>query len=141
MDEFITERDILDIISSDKTIVRSRGEPLGLDNEEDFRQLLFSVNDISMALPQKTRIAKKTSIIISGIAFKQFFHEGNKETALGFGIVYANRNGYNLKLESDVIQEKIYDLLQNIIIKFENDPSIFTDMEEFLMHNFVEINV
>jgi prophage maintenance system killer protein len=133
--EYITEEEIREFIEYNKDLVRKRKEPFNVDKEE-FERIFSEINGEGYLgyTDKRERIVKKTSFIISSIVWKQPFDEGNKETALAIGLLFARRNGFTIDLVSH--KKEIYHLLTNIAFKFENDTSIYTDMEDFLSLNF-----
>ena len=137
MTEYITQEDIQEFIKYNKHLVRNRNEPFNVDREK-FGKIFSEINgeDYLRYTNKRERIIKKTSFIISSIVWQQPFDEGNKETALTIGLLFAQRNGFSIDLIS--LKKEIYLLLNNIAFKFENDTSIYTDMEDFLSLNFKE---
>lgn len=63
-------------------------------------------------------------------------HNGNKSTALASGKMFLNRNGFDLSINN----KQIYFLLERISMKFENDSSIYSEMEEFLFKKVFDIS-
>ena len=114
----MTEDEIHQIINFNRKIVLRRNEQFGVD-EEKLRKIFDDVNSNFLTQTytnNRTRIIKKSSIIIGSITWEQPFLEGNRETALGVGIMFMNNNGFDLPIEKH--KKEIYDLLKKIVYKF-----------------------
>lgn len=132
MNEFLSEDEIEEIVKFNRQIVRFRGEPFDVDREK-LTEIFQSVNndfDAQYYPNKRIRIVKKVSVIIGRIAWEQPFTEGNKETCLGVGVMFLRRNGFTLPLKQTKID--VYKLLNKTIMKFENDPTIISEVESFL---------
>lgn len=130
MSHYYSSAEIEEIISFNKALVTKRNEIFGV--KRDVLYGIFSrVNSyLNTTEDKRTTIIIKTSIVIGGITWSQPFSEGNKETAVAVGILFLKRNGYNLPFENN--KDSLYDLLQKTMWKFEDDKSIYMEIEEYL---------
>jgi death-on-curing family protein len=133
--ETFLPEEVQDIVKFNKKLVITNNESFGVDMNS-LSAIFDSVNSYSAQIEpdKRSRIIKKASLVISGITWKQPFNEGNKRTALAFGIIFLNKNGFDLSLDTET-KKKIHSLLVRIPIKFEGDPSIYSEMEVFLSNN------
>ena len=130
--EVLSSKDIEDIILFNKLTVEKHGESFEVDRD-DLYTILNKVNSYNNIPNKRQRIIKKAARILAGIAFYQLFHEGNKRTAIASTISYLQRNGFNLPLNTPSEEEEMYDLLNKTIWKETNDPTIFIEVEEYLL--------
>lgn len=71
--------------------------------EEDERKLRIKLAGIESEGSDedfKEAVMRKASLLMSGIASGQHFHEGNKRTALVAGSAFLKMNGYELDLKA-----------------------------------------
>jgi prophage maintenance system killer protein len=139
LNEYLNDDELQEIIKYNREIVRSRNEPFGVD-ENKIKEIFHSVNldyESQSYANKRERIIKKASVLIARITWEQPFDEGNRETALAIGITFMNRNGFDLLIENYKLE--INELLNRIIYKFENDPSICLEVELFLDKNVVKL--
>lgn len=92
-----------------------------------------------LILDNKTRIIKRAAIVLSGITYWQPFCEGNKETALGATIAYLERNGYTLVFRNQFEEDEIKDLLIRTVMKFEDDSTIVSEIEDYLFRRVLPL--
>jgi prophage maintenance system killer protein len=132
--EVLNESVYNEIINANKKIVDENGEPFEV-NEYKLRKILSNTNDTFNAVSNmKNRIILKTSIFISHICFCQPFSQGNKRTALTCMLNYLHGNGFTIATPD---RDKIPQLFSDISFKFEFDPRITSDLEEYLI-NYIE---
>jgi len=134
-EQFI-DKEIQEIVKYNKKTVEQRNESFGV-NLDQLNQIFDSANSISPEIEpdKKKRILKKATCIISGITWFQPFYNGNKSTALAIGKMLLNRNGF----EAPINNREVYSLLQNISMKFGGDPSIYSEIQDFLTKNVADI--
>lgn len=97
------------------------------------RKIIRNVNTVT-APDQRSLIIRRAARLAGGIAFRQPFYDGNKETALAFSIRYLNRNGYDLALEDPDIELSIYEQLMKIEFG-KGDASAYSELESFISKN------
>jgi len=135
-EQFIDSQ-IQEIVKFNIKIVKERNERQGV-NLDRLNEIFSFANSINPDIEpdRKKRILKKAARIISGITWLQPFDNGNKSTALASGKMFLNRNGFDLSINN----KQIYFLLERISMKFENDSSIYSEMEEFLFKKVFDIS-
>lgn len=135
-EQFI-DSEIQEIVKFNIKIVKERNERQGV-NLDRLNEIFSFANSINPDIEpdRKKRILKKAARIISGITWLQPFDNGNKSTALASGKMFLNRNGFDLSINN----KQIYFLLERISMKFENDSSIYSEMEEFLFKKVFDIS-
>ncbi|MEP0824763.1 MAG: Fic family protein [Nitrososphaera sp.] len=129
LQELYTEEDIDGIIEYNRRLMLRRKEDFEADR--DILIKIFSrVNAIGPAeVPNsRERTIQKASRILSGIAFRQPFHEGNKTTALFTTIDYLRQNGYDLPLETIAQEQEVFDLL--VLVMYGSKEA--EDVRDFL---------
>ncbi len=132
MKEYFSDEEIEEIIDDNKETVESRNEPFGVNREEldmIFNQINNSRNRFNN---ERERVIFQTSWILGGIAFYQPFTEGNKEIASSLAIYFLRNNDLDLPLNSREKEQEVFELLQKTIFKFEDDPTIISEVQEFL---------
>lgn len=133
MFEYYSESDILEVVDVNKLIVSYDNEPhkAEMDVLNDIFSQVNSFNDIP---DRRDRIIKKASFILAGISYEQPFAEGNRRTSYYVLKSFLGRNGFTLRPYSECDKETLADLLQRTAEeKFEDDPTIYTEIEQYLM--------
>ncbi len=132
MKDHFSIEEIEEIVEYNQEIVEARSEPFGV-NWEKLQRIFDQINNPSTKFnDERERTIFQTSIILGGITFHQPFSEGNKETALSLAILFLRKNNFNLPLDSQEKEKEVFDLLQKTIFKFEDDPTIISEIQEFL---------
>jgi prophage maintenance system killer protein len=133
-----TRREIEDIIMINKDIVSKRGQSFGVE-----RQRLYNVFDslrrVDRNLNQREKAIVRAAKLLAGISYTQAFSDGNKEVALIVTEDFLNKNGLDLPLEGDVARKELNDLLLRTIYKFENDPTIYSEVEDYVRSKVVNL--
>ncbi len=137
MKEQFTEDEIEEIIEDNLELVTERGDSFGV-NHEELKKIFDNVNNFEEILDLNERIIRKASWILGGIAFYQPFNDGNKETALSLTIYFLRENNLNLPINSKSDEKEIGELLVKTVFKFEGDPSIISEVEDFLHRKVVD---
>lgn len=138
MKEQFTENEIEEIIQDNEELVNERGDSFGV-NRDELQKIFENVNNFNEVLGFKERIIRKASWILGGITFYQPFNDGNKETALSLTKYFLRKNNLDLPLPTREKEEEIYDLLNKTVFKFEDDPTIISEIEDFLTSKVVAI--
>lgn len=122
---------INNIILGNKHIVNHRNESFGVDDER-IEWVFSKANSFNDIKDQKTRIIKKATAVLGGISWQQPFNNGNKTMAIIVAKYFLRKNGFDLKLSTDQEEDELIDLLVRTMYKFEDDPTIFSEIEEYL---------
>ena len=138
MKEQFTENEIEEIIQDNEELVNERGDSFGV-NRDELQKIFENVNNFNEISGFKERIIRKTSWILGGITFYQPFNDGNKEIALSLTKYFLGKNDLDLPLPTREEEKEIFDLLNKTIFKFEDDPTIISEIEDFLISKVVEI--
>jgi prophage maintenance system killer protein len=131
MSEIFSDMQIEAIIRDNKRLVEQRDQPFCVvkDRLEDRFSNVNSYNNIQN---KRERIIRKATHILGGITYQQPFCEGNRETALTHTILFLRDNGFDLPLDKQEDKQEVYDLLYRTIFKDELDPTIITEIEQYL---------
>lgn len=70
------------------------------EDERRIRSLLKDVEQLGVEADFEEEILGKASLLIFKIASGQYFHEGNKRTALVAGLAFLQMNGYTLDIKN-----------------------------------------
>ena len=132
MTEIFSDESIEYVIELNEMICEQRPEPSGLDDMEIFYEIFRKANGFSNESDPKTRIIKKSATLLSGIVWGQPFKNGNKATATATTKYFLRKNGYYLLWGNDAEERCYYDLLYKTSLKFEDDPTIYSDIEKYL---------
>ena len=133
MFEKFSESDIQEVIEMNKLVVSYDDEPHGVDRTEldDIFARVNSFNDIS---DRRTRIIKKTTYILAGISYRQPFLEGNRRTSFYLTKNFLGRNGFALRFNDSREEDEFAELLARTAEqKFEDDSTIYSEVEQYLM--------
>lgn len=130
--EFFTPEEVEEMIVDNKEIVEKRGQPFAVDIEI-LSEIIGQVNSYDNIQDKRERIIKKVAHLLGGIAYHQPFNEGNKEVAISWTLRFLSRNGFDLPVMSSNDKRDIYDLLIKTGLKFELDPTIISEVEEYLI--------
>ena len=133
MPEIFSDESIEHVIELNEMICEQRPEPSGIDDMETFYEIFRRVNGFSNEVDSKIRIIKKCAALLSGIVWGQPFKNGNKATATAISKYFLRKNGYYLLWNSDAEESYYYDLVDKTSLKFEGDPTIYSDIEEYLL--------
>lgn len=137
MSEYFSDAEIDEIIQYNKKIVGEEDDSFEVD-----LNILSSIFDkvnnwYEKEVDKKTRIIKKTTRILAGITFNQPFYEGNKRTATIIALMFLNRNGFDIPLTHTNQKRKLYDLLMLTMLKSRTDPTVYTEVEKYLLLEIV----
>lgn len=136
MTESFSHYEIEDVIIENRKTVEKRGEPFGVDRE--ILSLIFdNVNSYIDLEDKRARISRKVAYLLGGISYHQPFNNGNKETALAWTIYFLRKNGFDLPRRNLNEKRELYDLMIKTSFKFENDPTIITEVEEYLLEKIL----
>ena len=130
--ENFSEEDIQEVIEVNKLIVSHDNEPHGVTM--DILNGIFNrVNSFNDIANRRERIIKKSTYILAGISYQQPFTEGNRRTSYYLLKSFLGRNGYILRPYNPEEKDTLADLLKRTAEqKFENDPTIYTEVEQYL---------
>lgn len=131
MSENFSKELINRIILVNKRIVDHRQESFGVDYER-IEEVFSKANSFNDITDQRTRIIKKAVAVLGGISWQQPFNNGNKTMAIIVTRYFLQKNGFDLKLSTDQEEDELIDLLVRTVYKFEDDPTIFSEIEEYL---------
>jgi prophage maintenance system killer protein len=137
MSEYFSNIEIEEIIQYNKDIVKDEDDIFDVD-ERVLYSIFDKVNNIyEKEMDRKTRIIKKATKILSGITFSQPFGEGNKRTATLVTLMFLNRNGYDIPLICSAEKTRFYKMLINTMFKSRNDPTIYSEIEDYIKQEIV----
>ncbi|MGI0063012.1 MAG: Fic family protein [Nitrosotalea sp.] len=122
---------INNIILGNKHLVNHRNESFGV-NDERIKWVFSKANSFNDIKDQRTRIIKKATAVLGGISWQQPFNNGNKTMAIIVAKYFLQKNGFDLRLSTDQEEDELIDLLVKTMYKFEDDPTIFSEIEEYL---------
>ena len=125
------------LIEADKQICKQSDEPFDV-NMELLNPIIDDANSFNQIPDKKARTIKKVAHLIGETVFRQPFTNGNKRTALVVGILFLRNNGFNLPYGNKENKKKIFELLENTMFKFQDDPSIVSEIEDYLIENVIE---
>lgn len=125
------------LIEADKQICKQSDEPFDV-NMELLNPIIDDANSFDNIPDKKARTIKKVAHLIGETVFRQPFTNGNKRTALAVGILFLRNNGFNLPYGDKENKKKIFELLENTMFKFQDDPSIVSEIEDYLIENVIE---
>ncbi len=137
MSENFSNEEIEEIILDNKDLVESRDEPFDINREKVFA-VFSKLNSFNYITNKRDRVIRKASNILAGLTWQQPFSEGNKETALSVTKLFLRRNGFDLPINTPADEKEIFDLLVKTVFKFEDDPTITHEIEEFLFKKVSE---
>jgi len=98
----IRHMDFNALILINKEVVSLTGEKHEYTEEDErrIRSLLKDVEQREVEADFEEEILAKTSLLVFRIASGQYFHEGNKRTALVAGLAFLQMNGYTLDIKN-----------------------------------------
>ncbi len=131
MSENFSNELIRNIILGNKHIVNHRNESFGVNNER-IEWVFSKANSFNDIKDQRTRIIKKATVVLGGISWQQPFNNGNKTIAIIVTKYFLQKNGFDLRLSTDQEEDELIDLLVRTMYKFEDDLTIFSEIEEYL---------
>ena len=132
MFEIFSERDIQEVRDANKLIVSHDDEPYCVD-EDVLRKIFRRVNSFNGIRSQRKRIVKKSTHIVAGISYNQPFCEGNRRTSFYVLKSFLGRNGFTIRFYSTKEKKEFADLLRRTAEeKFEDDPTIYSEIEQYL---------
>lgn len=70
------------------------------EDERRIRSLLQEVEELEVGVDSEAVILDKASLLIFRVASGQYFHEGNKRTALVAGLSFLQMNGFAADVEN-----------------------------------------
>ena len=139
MFEIFGEKDIEEIIEVNKLICSYDDEPVGV-NMETLNTIFDKVNSFSDISDRRTRIIKKATHILAGISYNQPFIEGNRRTSHYLVKNFLGRNLYQLRFYNAKEEDQFADMLRRTAEeKFEDDPTIYSEVEEYLTRKVEDI--
>ena len=128
------------VIEANKQMCIQSSEEFGLDDETKLDEIINHIKSVDRIEDKKERIVRKVSILIVGLAYSQPFKNGNKRTALSISLLLLRINNYDIPFQTKLQKQKIFDLLENLMFKFEDDvPYLNTEVESFLRNNIINI--
>ena len=138
MSEIFTQELINNVIAANRHIVAHRGESFGC-NIERLGTVFNNVNSFNNISDKRLRIIKKAAHLLGGITWQQPFSNGNKSTALVATKYFLRKNGFDLRLLTPQEEDELIDLLTRTIFKFEDDSTIITEVEEYLLRKVEQL--
>ncbi len=131
MSESFSAEEIEAVILHNRRIVEDRGEDFEVDRAI-LDRLFARLRNFNLILERRIRIVTISANLLARLTFDQPFFEGNKETALGVTILFLRRNGFDLPLNTRQSKVEVYDILEKTSLKFAGDPTIVSEVLEFL---------
>jgi len=130
----------LDVIVIDREFCKESDEVYGLDHPDIFQNIINEYNAYDSLQDEKEKAIQKATCFLAGLVFEQPFKNGNKRTALSVSRSMMKSYNFTMKgYETDAIQEEVYNLLENTMLKIGGDPTIKTEIEEYLRENLIKI--
>jgi prophage maintenance system killer protein len=139
MSENFSDELIKNIIHGNEYIVSLRKESFGV-NGERIEWIFSKANSFNDVKDKRKRIIKKTTAVLAGISWQQPFNNGNKTTAVIVTKYFLQKNGFDLRLSIEQEEDELIDLLTRTVYKYEDDPTIFSEVEEYLNRKVVLLN-
>jgi prophage maintenance system killer protein len=130
--------EIEQMILDNKRAVERRGEHFDVDGEI-LSHIFSNVNSFNDIIDKRARIIKKAAHLLGGISYCQPFNETNKETALAWTILFLRRNGFHLIIQNTNEKKDIYDLIYKTLMKFEDDSTIISEIEDYMSDRVVSM--
>jgi death-on-curing family protein len=92
------------LVLINKRVVSLTGEEHSYEQEDErrARSLLEHVEDLKAA-SRRDEVLQKASLLIFGLASGQYFHEGNKRTALVAGLAFLELNGLTMDIKDPAL--------------------------------------
>ena len=137
MSEEFSNEEIEEIIQENKDLVEGRNEPFGV-NKDRLMVIFSQLDKFNQISGKRDRIVKKASHILAMVTWQQPFSEGNKEIALSVAILFLRRNGFDLPINGRDDERESFDLLIKTVYKFEDDPTIINEIEEYVYKKIVD---
>ncbi len=137
MSESFSNDEIEEIILDNKDLVEEREEPFGVDREK-LKSVFSRLDSFNNVENKRDRIVRKASHILAEITWNQPFRDGNKEIALSVTKLFLRKNGLDFSLASHDEKREIFDLLIRTVFKFEGDPSIVSELEDYLSRKIMD---
>ncbi|MDH3204363.1 MAG: Fic family protein [Nitrosopumilus sp.] len=132
MFENFSPEDIQEVVEVNKLIVSHDDEPHEVSMKM-LNEIFYYVNSFNDLSDQRERIIKKATYILAGISYNQPFMEGNRRTSYYLLKSFLGRNGFTLRFYNAMEKNLFSDLLRRTAEeKFEDDPSIYTEVEQYL---------
>ena len=132
--EILSSEDIENMIEYNKGLVEEDGEIY--DPDDVHKDILYKIptwiDSFNYIENRRERMVKKTAQILGTIVYSQPFFNGNKRTALSMSRAYLLRNGFRLPVNTYQARKGIFDLLFKTVLKTANDPTISTEIEDYL---------
>ena len=139
-DFFKGELDSENVIVANRQICQQSNEEFGLAHPEKLDEIVSSIRRMDRIEDSRERIIRKISILIVGLCYDQPFKNGNKRTALVISILLLRITHYDIPFHTREQKREVYDLLESLMYKFEDDvPLLIDEVEEFLRAHVVEI--
>lgn len=139
MPDSFTDRNVENVKDVNRHIVESRGESFGLDDPTKFYDVFREVNGFYSIEDPKMRLIKKAATLLSGLVWGQPFKNGNKATATAITKYFLKKNGYFFVLQNDEEEKEFFNLLERTVEKFEGDPTIYSEIEKYLIRKVIKI--
>lgn len=136
MSENFSDELIKNIIHGNEHLVNHRKESFGV-NDERIEWVFSKANSFNDVKDKRTRIIKKATAVLAGISWQQPFNNGNKTIALIVTKYFLLKNGFDLRISTEQEEDELIDLLTKTMYKYEDDPTIFSEVEEYLNRKVV----
>ena len=138
-DFFKGELDSENVIDANKQICQQSNEPFGLAYPEKLDEIISNIKGIDRIEDPKERVIRKISILFVGLSYDQPFKNGNKRTSLVISILLLRLAKYDIPFHTKKQKYEVFDLLESLMYKFEDDvPILINEVEEFLRKRVVE---
>ncbi|HEU5220555.1 MAG TPA: Fic family protein [Candidatus Nitrosotalea sp.] len=131
MSENFSDELIKNIVHGNEHLVNHRKESFGV-NYERIEWVFSKANSFNDVKDKRTRIIKKTTAVLAGISWQQPFNNGNKTIALIVSKYFLRKNGFDLRISTEREEDELIDLLTKTMYKYEDDLTIFSEVEEYL---------
>lgn len=132
MFEVFEQKDIEEVIEVNKLICSYHNEPVGVDMEI-LNSIFEKVNAYNEISDRRMRIIKKATHILAGISYNQPFIEGNRRTSHYLVKNFLGRNLLQLRFYNSKEEDQFADILKRTAEeKFEDDPTIYSEVEKYL---------
>jgi prophage maintenance system killer protein len=130
----------MDTIIVNRKFCEDLGEPYGLDHPEILQKILDEYRTHDSIEDEKEKVIQKATCLLAGLVFYQPFKNGNKRTSLSISRIMMKTHHHTINgYETDAIQEEVYNLLNKTMMKMEGDPTIKTEIEDYLRENLIKI--
>ena len=129
-----------DVIIVNQQFCKQLDEPYGLDYPEQLEKIVNEINNYNKLQNDKEKAILKMTCLLVGLVFGQPFKNGNKRTSVALSLLIIRSHDYDIKdYQIETQQKKFYELLEKTMLKMDGDPTVKSEIENFLRDNMTKI--